>query len=133
MIPKGLNSLNSLNRGPSLPGNVYWLLPRSWRSRVLQFDAGRGSPESLTFLKLHDSGAAYSGHGEAFLMTCDDSERPQQPQQGSDTTRLKSRCSVMERTAYRRRVGVLGISNFSKASRFRGGLLRSRGGVPDDM
>ena len=40
-----------------------------------------GPAEFLTFLKRHDSGAAYSGHGEAFRMTCDDSERPQQPQQ----------------------------------------------------
>ena len=46
--------------------------------------SGQGSSDLLTFLKLHDSGTAYSGHGEAFLMTCDDSERPQQPQLNSD-------------------------------------------------
>ena len=33
----------------------------------------------------------------------------------------------------RPRSGVSGFLIFSKASRFRGGLLRSRGGVPDDM
>ena len=48
--------------------------------RAHQTAPGQGSSDFLTFLKLHDSGAAYSGHGEAFRMTCDDSERPQQPQ-----------------------------------------------------
>ena len=59
---------------------------------------GQGSSDLLTFLKLHDSGAAYSGHGEAFLMTCDDSERPQQPQQPRRTHARARR----HRRSYRR-------------------------------
>ena len=60
----------------------HWPDDTSWVAYFSSAPVG-GLEDLLTFLKLHDSGAAYSGHGEAFLMTCDDSERPQQPQQRS--------------------------------------------------
>ncbi|MDC0525609.1 hypothetical protein OAO87_01325 [bacterium] len=51
-------------------------------SRLVGYGTGPGAcpPDrprgSSDFLKLHDSEAAYSGHGRASRMTCDDSKKP---------------------------------------------------------